>query len=485
MKKYLFFVAAIAMVGCSKNDVPSFDNENANGIDQKYVIYAEDINTKTVTNSSFNVSWADGDNLAVYTWPVGTDLPSDATVWQAANPVNFVAVAGDATPRPFSLSNTDDPNKLATTSYEGRLNAFKTRFGDGKADLQWGVIYPGKQSNASKPGMGIVVFGDKSKVRAIQEGNDNMDHLAYQDVLWGTATGANPTIRMKHLGTMMEYTVKNATSSEFIVKSIKISVPAANIGGEFRFNVFEGTFDSCMTPLTECSLWVSNGTAIAAGGSANFYQVLAPFELAAGKTITMTVETDKGDWTKTMTLASDMSFEGGKKNPTTLSVTRVLSSDATLVTHEDTDEIWFSKDSNLGKYLNMANGDKYSYGGTFNPADVDIVIFRGSGKTALTFAAPTDSGLQDYIDNSIKGWTTINATKVKKVEIDFDSVTLMSELKTAYDAASGEGERCVLAMNETAIVKTVDGEYALIKVIGGTKYDAAWGSYMLSVKTVK
>ena len=133
----------------------------------------------------------------------------------------------------------------------------------------------------------------------------------------------------------------------------------------------------------------------------------------------------------------------------------------------------------------MANGEKYVYGGEFNKADVDIVVFRGSGKTALTFAAPVDSGLQEWVDNSIKGWDTINETKVKKVDVDFDQVTKLSEIVAAYDAAAGEDVRCILAKDETAIVKTVDGEYALIKVTGGTKYGDLWGSFALSLKTVQ
>ena len=492
MKKYiLFVVAAAAMVACNKSEVPSIDG-GKNEADQKYVIYAEDVNTRTVTDASFTVTWTNNDNLAVYTWPVDQALPEDAASWRAVNPVNFVASEGSASPKPFSLSEADDANSQAVTNkieYASRLSAFKAR-NNGTSNLQWGVIYPGRFSYGSTPGLGIVSFGNRPGVRVTQDGNNNMSHLAVQDVLCGTATGANPTVEMHHLGTMMVYTVKNATSSEFIVKSIKISVPAASIGGDFRVDVFNGTIASCMTALNECTLYVSNGAAIAAGSSANFYQVLAPFGLESGKQITMTVETDKGIWTKTTTLSAAISFESGKRNTASLNVDLLKGG---LIQH-DIAESWFSSESNLGCYLNMANGEKYVYGGEFNKADVDIVVFRGSGKTALTFAAPSDQALQDYIDNSIKNWTTINDTKVKKVDVDFDSITKLSELQSAYDAASNEDKRCVLDFNETAIVKTVDGNYALIKVIGGEKYEKTdaegnkiyvWGNFKLSVKTVE
>lgn len=483
MKKIFYLsIFAAALVGCNKNDLqmPQTNENEQNNAD--YVLYAEDVTSKTVTDASFNVNWTDGDNLAVYTWPVGSALPTDAAVWRSANPVNFVAENGSATPRPFYLSPVDVDHTLGETPYADRLNAFKTRFGEGTTNLNWGVIYPGKMANASRPGMGIVVFGDEQMVRSRQEGNDNMDHLAFQDVLWGKATGVKPTLQMQHLGTMMVYTVSNATEAEFTVTSIKITVNGANIGGQFRFNVFEGTFDSCMSALHECTLWVNNASAIPAGGSAKFYQVLAPFSLNAGNKITMTVVTDKGTWSKEMTLPAATSFESGKKNTATLNVK--FEEDVVLTQH-NTDEIWFASDSNSGGYFNLENGVRFTYGQQFNQADMDMIVFRGSGKTALTFCNFVDTAMQDYIDNSVKTWTTKNATTFKKVSIDFDSVTKLSELKAAYEAATGEDGRWVLAMNESVIAKTVDGKYALIKVVGGTKYDALWGSYKLSLKTVE
>ena len=489
MKKYiLFVVAAAAMVACNKSEVPSIDG-GKNEADQKYVIYAEDVNTRTVTDASFTVTWTNNDNLAVYTWPVDQALPEDAASWRAVNPVNFVASEGSASPKPFSLSEADDANSQAVTNkieYASRLSAFKAR-NNGTSNLQWGVIYPGRFSYGSTPGLGIVSFGNRPGVRVTQDGNNNMSHLAVQDVLCGTATGANPTVEMHHLGTMMVYTVKNATSSEFIVKSIKISVPAASIGGDFRVDVFNGTIASCMTALNECTLYVSNGAAIAAGSSANFYQVLAPFGLESGKQITMTVETDKGIWTKTTTLSAAISFESGKRNTATLNVDKLTG----LCTHK-IDEKWFN--TPLGYYLDMVKGTRYDWTANFKTTDtvkdIDIVVYRGGGeaKNKLVIAAPADENVQNYVDTDIKAWSTKNATTIKKIAVDFDKVFEESELETAYNAANEteESGSLVLAMNETAILKTVSGKFALVKVTGGTRYDnGQWGSCILSLKTVE
>lgn len=483
MKKYLVFIAAVAAVACSKNEVPSIDG-GKNEADQKYVIYAEDVNTRTVTDASFNVTWTNNDNLAVYTWPVGEDLPADAASWRAANPVNFVASDGSASPKPFSLSEADDANSQAVINsieYATRLSAFKAR-NNGTSNLQWGVIYPGRFSYGSNPGLGIVSFGNRPGVRVTQDGNNNMSHLAVQDVLCGTATGANPTVEMHHLGTMMVYTVKNATSSEFIVKSIKISVPAASIGGDFRVEVFKGTIASCMTALNECTLYVSNGAAIAAGSSANFYQVLAPFGLESGKQITMTVETDKGIWTKTTTLSAAISFESGKRNTATLNI----EADPTLKLHE-TGIIKFGEGSKLSRYLNLNTAELMTWTNDFNrDSEVDAIVARNGASTAFAIAAPTYEYATAF-DASIANWTTKNSTIFKKVtNVDFGSVTKLSELKTAYDAVKEEKDRIDLNVDDVIIAKTVKGNYALIKMTSGTKTnDGKWTDWSFSLKTVE
>ena len=487
MKKYLVFIAAVAAVACSKNEVPSIDG-GKNEADQKYVIYAEDVNTRTVTDASFNVKWADGDNLAVYTWPVGTNLPTDATLWQAGNPVNYVAATGEQSPRPFALSNEDDANSQSSKAYSDRLNAFMTRFGDGTSNLNWGVIYPGRMSNASKPGMGIVVFGDHNLVRCIQKGNDNMDHLSVQDVLWGTATGTKPIVAMKHLGTMMVYTVNNNTGSDFTVKSIKIGAPVA-IGGQLRFNVFDGTFPAddnvkFMTTKNDCTLWVQNGAAIPAGRSAMFYQVLAPFTLEMGKTVTMTVETEKGTWTKPMKATTDVVFESGKRNTAILNVDG-FKGDVTLVSHE-TGKISFSEKSMLSRYLNLNNAEVMIYTTDFNrDSEVDAIVARNAAQTTFAIAAPDHQYAKNF-DASIENWTTKNSTKFKKVIVDFDTVTKLSELKKAYDDAADEQDRIDLAVGDVIIAKTVKGNYALIKMTSGTKTDAGkWTDWSFSLKTVQ
>ena len=105
---------ALVLSGCEKQPDEDFVRTG----DGDYILYAEDVTTRTVTDGSFNVKWADGDNLAVYTWPSNAGISADPTAdetahWQKTNPVAFVAEPGDANPRPFRLSESDVENSFA------------------------------------------------------------------------------------------------------------------------------------------------------------------------------------------------------------------------------------------------------------------------------------------------------------------------------------------------------------------------------------
>ena len=495
-KNILFFVACAALVSavsCNKKEgLAASDSQESD-----FVLIAEvDPGTKTATDSNFKVSWAAGDALAVYTWPSGTELPKDAGVWRSAEPVVFTTVDGSGNPCRFSLAAADVENSLAELPYDDRLSAFNARFAKGE-NLDWGVIYPGRMANGSRPGMGIVVFGDDNLVDCTQKGNNNMEHLAQQDVLYGKASNTlSPVVKMHHIGTMMEYTIKNTGETPFVVNTIKIKVASAVIGGQFRYNVMEGRIDSDMTQIHECPLYVSEGEAIPVGGEAKFYQILAPFTLDADKTAQITVITDKGTQTKTITA------EGAAKNflPGQRSIVDVAvafedsgegggdeggETEGDLVKH-DIQPFAFGG-SNLGCYFNLVNADQFTWP---CPAEeqknIDMVVFRGSGQTALVLASPTDSGLQDWIDNSIKEWSKINLTYFKIIEENFDSIKSSEELALAYESAAPAADvRATVSKGVVVAAKTESGKYALIKVVDSVMDGSKWTGFTLSIKTAE
>lgn len=310
--------AALLAIGCNKSEQPAGTPETP-AKESGIVLYAQDINaigsktTTTEENGKFTVNWVNGDQLAVYTVPAGTD-PTTMTLeeWQKSEPVRFKATesaAQDGSMK-FVLNETE--------SEAGRLAAFKERYGAG--NLDWYAVYPGIMETASHPGKGMVTFGVSNKS---QSGNNNMEHLAKQDVLFGKVLDTKePVITMQHIGTLMEFAVTNATDEEFTVKSITINTSDV-IVGEFRLNLTkdkqldktDGFGQSGTYTLT-----VNDAEPIQRGKTARFYQILTPFTVASGKSVSITVNTDKGFWSKTMTANSPINFIAGTKNTANLDV---------------------------------------------------------------------------------------------------------------------------------------------------------------------
>ena len=142
--------AALLAIGCNKSEQPAGTPETP-AEESGIVLYAQDINaigsktTTTEENGKFTVNWVNGDQLAVYTVPAGTD-PTTMTLeeWQKSEPVRFKATesaAQDGSMK-FVLNETE--------SEAGRLAAFKERYGAG--NLDWYAVYPGIMETASVAG---------------------------------------------------------------------------------------------------------------------------------------------------------------------------------------------------------------------------------------------------------------------------------------------------------------------------------------------
>lgn len=146
--------AALLAIGCNKSEQPAGTPETP-AKESGIVLYAQDINaigsktTTTETNGTFTVNWANGDQLAVYTVPAGTD-PTTMTLaeWQASEPVRFKATesaAQDGSMK-FVLDETK-PEGVKPEAFNSRLEAFKKRYVAG--NLDWYAVYPGIMDAAS------------------------------------------------------------------------------------------------------------------------------------------------------------------------------------------------------------------------------------------------------------------------------------------------------------------------------------------------
>lgn len=491
MKKtfYIFSVAAALLAaGCNKSEQPAAapSEPQVPAQETDIVLYAQDINAidspamKTVTaedeNGKFTVNWIDGDQIAVYTLPSGTDPTAlDLTSWQASQPVRFKTDKdmGDGV-RVFILNEAD--------SDAGKVTAFKERYAAG--NLDWYAVYPGFMDAPSRAGQGMIAFGyeENGTPLAVQNRNNTMAHLARQDVLFGKAENTKePTVNMEHLGTLMSFTVQNVTEEEFIVKSITIVAPQGeNIAGQFRLHLSETPAfvgSDVRNPKNEYTLSVKDGEAIPAGGSAKFYQILAPFEIEAGESTTITVNTDKGDWSRTMTATAKQSFNAGEKNNANLNVDAVARTAVKEVTGVNLG-IWNNPSAEFGPYLNLRTGGKYAKGNEeSNYAGIDLVaLYVNKADGGPKLAAPGDEWTFQYISGmeGIQSWPVRNKTLLKKTALtvdDYNAVQDASELKKAFDNVSGSGDTSLSALtnknaeNSIIAAKTSDGKYALIHYV--------------------
>lgn len=463
--------AALLAIGCNKSEQPAGTPETP-AKESGIVLYAQDINaigSKTTTTDKFTVNWVNGDQLAVYTVPAGTD-PTTITLeeWQKSEPVRFKATesaAQDGSMK-FVLNETE--------SEAGRLAAFKERYGTG--NLDWYAVYPGIMETASHSGKGMVTFGVSNKS---QSGNNNMEHLAKQDVLFGKVLDTKePVIKMQHIGTLMEFTVTNATDEEFTVKSININTPDI-IVGEFRLNL---TKDKQLDKTDGFSqsgtytLTVNDAAPIGIGENAHFYQILTPFTVAVGQSVSITVNTNKGSWSKIMKAKDNaLTFEAGKKYNANLIVNASIK--------EVTDinlGIGNNAASKYGPYLSLRTGTVYTKDeGSNNCDDIDVAyVYVPKSDQATSNApkivAPGDEWTFNAILPSIKTWSARHKTLFKKTDLTIDDYTAVKDafdLKRIFDEASGVGSTGLSGLTnpnaEGSIISamTEDGHYALIHYV--------------------
>lgn len=459
--------AALLAIGCNKSEQPAGTPETP-AKESGIVLYAQDINaigsktTTTEENGKFTVNWGKGDQLAVYTVPAGTD-PTTMTLaeWQASEPVRFKATesAAEHGSMKFVLDETK-PEGVKPEAFKSRLEAFKKRYGEG--NLDWYAVYPGIMDAASHSGKGVVTFGVSKKS---QSGNDNMEHLANQDVLFGKVLNTKePVITMQHIGTLMEFAVKNASDTEFTVKSISITAPEV-IVGEFRLHLTKETqldkTDGFGLSKTY-TLTVNDAEPIQRGKTARLYQILAPFTVASGKSVSITVNTDKGLWSKTMTATGNgLDFAAGAKSSANLNVDALDK----VATKQVTLGFCNNEGGNIKTPLLSITGcETYTIAaGTQNQSQIDIVAWH---KGLITLGAPSFRSMP-YDD--VTKWAVRNGTSFKRAKItqsDFDGFTKYSAIVKAYENATEGFDMFEIKENEDnyVFVKTVSEQYAVIKI---------------------
>ena len=274
MKKFIFSLGLIATVLGLTNCSQEHDfGSNANKV-QEFVLHTS-ISESRTTNSGENTLWAENDNLNVF----HAVSESDAYV----NDGEF---------------NIQD---VATGYFKGELGSALSA----EKSYDWYAFYP-YSSTHSKPGEGrsYIIGNTNTVAKQTQNGNNNMSHLAGSNfplmgVAKGVAANETPTLAMRNVASLAKFIVKNALSESITITNISFKVPGQHLTGYFYVD-FTDIENVIYTPESDktsdnANLVISNGSAIAAGASAEFYLAIAPFTKADGEEVTFTITATNKD----------------------------------------------------------------------------------------------------------------------------------------------------------------------------------------------
>ena len=239
------------------------------------------------------------------------------TLWEEEDKLNVFHAITESSE--FVKDNEFTLVDVATGRFQGGLAEALAE----EQSYDWYVSYPYSSAAAyTKPGVGrSFVIGNTNTVgQQTQNGNGNMSHLAGNNfpvvgVATNVAASEVPTLTLKNVASCAKFIVKNALSEPITIKSIKFEAPGQHLTGYF-FIDFTDMENILYTPDSgsgkgtsdTATLAVSNGSAIAANGQAEFYLAIAPFAKAAGEEVTFTITATNGDsvegeWVKSTTAA--------------------------------------------------------------------------------------------------------------------------------------------------------------------------------------
>lgn len=497
MKKTFYIMAAVLVaLGCTKNEGFVQEEKSSDGDVVFYAYDANALETRTTTNANtYAVSWSNGDNVSVFTWKHGETITTNEE-WAKGNPVKFSTHEGKGEYRLFRLDETiTDATKR--TDYGKRYAA---------GPLDWYVVYPGFLDTPSQPGKSVIFFGNRGE-GFVQEGNNDTRHLRRHDVLFGKVLKTNDpsVVEMQHIGALQQVTVTNNYSEAITVQSVSMSTTSALLTGQFRLNMtsetpFVPTDYLSGTVSNEFVLDVTGAEAIAPDATATFYFVTPPFKLATGEGMTISVVSNKGMCSKTMTASADKEFLAGHRYNANFSFDAIS---GYAVQEYAGIQMNITNNANPCKSaLNLSTGevfDLWQITTEEQQAKVDLVSLFSSSLFGV-LAGPGNGDHFTYMSGTayynIPQWTNRNNTYFKRVHTteQYNTVKSYADIRNVYENASdtwtvgdnnyASGSQKFAGItndNKSNLViaaKTGDERYALISIsaIGN-------GSITLNVKT--
>ena len=283
-------VAAVALSGCSKNDA-GMPEEKAKTFEVSLTM----ADTKT-ENNVLHTNW----------------VPDDA--------INlFHCVTGVSTP------DYKNDGKFTTSSDSGTFTGKLAEALDDTKAYNWYAFYP-YTSQITTPDNkdGYVTVGSSAGVAQVQEGYNNMSHLAGTNFpLAGTLEkypgSEKPVINMRNLASVVRFKIKNATSEDIEISSVSLVTDGAKISGTYYIDFSHYT--PVFTPSGE--RYVSNTATVNINSSApraetvapnevvDIYLGIVPFMVNDGDHLTVRISGTNGICEKVISASKDYVFSPG------------------------------------------------------------------------------------------------------------------------------------------------------------------------------
>ena len=301
----LMLAAALSLTNCTKNEEATFTPE----VKVPFELYANMDDTRT-TNADLSTKWEAGDAINV-----------------------FHAVAGATEGYVNDTPYVDGAGTPFVTDGTGKFKGTLAKELEAGTSYDWYAFYPYNSfietpANVSR---GYTAIGSSYNGTQTQNGNDSMAHIAGDNYpLYGVAknvaASAKPSITMSHASSLVEFVVKNGTGEAFVVESIAFTAPEDIVGTyyiNFASEPVVYTKSGVEYVSSTATLTVDGGADVPAAG-AKFYMGIKPFTAAINSELTVNIETDKGTFAKTITLAKETTFSAGLIKTLTVNVNELV-----------------------------------------------------------------------------------------------------------------------------------------------------------------
>ena len=261
-------MAAAALISCSNQDLDTDKQDTSTGSKTRFIAEIPSlISSRSLASSKtvfdrMDISWDNEDMLSIMT----------------------------RSGKKFS------DNTMFVRDIQAGPSAFSGALSDKGADRIY-LYYPYQKSLKDRDGEKEFLCKIAS---GLQIGVNSQEHLKMP--MWGfaaTPSGVPEKIRMHHTSGLVKLVITNGLKQSISIQSVKLTSKNHPLSG--AFNVLTTTNGFKVVPSESASkmafLSVQDGV-LNIGESGNFYVVVAPYQLAEGEIIEITVKTNQGEITR-------------------------------------------------------------------------------------------------------------------------------------------------------------------------------------------